>query len=489
MSTPLRVLIVEDSEDDTQLMLRELRRGGYDPIFERVETADQMQAALNQQDWELILCDHALPVFSAPKALELLKRIALDIPFIEVSGKIGEETAVEMMRAGAHDYVMKGNLARLAPAVTRELTEAGIRRDHKRAQQEIVDLAKFPAESPDPVLRTAGDGTVIFANKAAGPLLDTWSCRVGQALPKQRAELVASVLVSGAREDVEIESDGRTFLVTFAPVVEAGYVNLYARDITERKRAEEQLELAVSRWESTFDAVEDMVAVIDTDYRIVLANRAMKERFKGVTVLGAFCYELIHGTDHPPETCRACKVFETGEPQRWEIQEEHLGGCWLDVATSPIKDERGRVRQIVHSVRDITERKQAEEKIEKSRHLLGAVIEAISDATMVIAADYRIVLANRAARDMAGVEDPVATGLRCHQVFRHRDVPCDGVEHPCPLVQVVAAKGPVVVKHIYDDAEGNEVLMEVAAAPIFNEAGGLVQIVQSCRDITNRVEE
>ncbi len=134
-------------------------------------------------------------------------------------------------------------------------------------------------------------------------------------------------------------------------------------------------------------------------------------------------------------------------------------------------------------------RKQAQKKIEESRHFLEAVIEAIPDATMVIAADYRIVFANRAARDMAGMEDPAAADLRCHQVFHHRDVPCDGVGHPCPLVQVVATKGPVVVAHTRCDAEGNEVLMEVAAAPIFNEAGGLVQIVQSCRNITNRVQE
>ena len=239
MTTPLRVLIVEDSEDDAQLMLRELRCGGYDPICERVETAEQMQHALKQQDWELILCDYALPGFSAPKALELLTETHLDIPFIVVSGKIGEKTAVEMMRAGAHDYMMKDSLARLTPAVTRELAEAHVRRDHKRAEEEIANLAKFPGEDPDPVLCIAGDGTIIFANKAGKPLLDAWSCQVDQALPKRWAELVAGVLVSGHREDIEIKCDGRTFLVTFAPVVEASYVNLYAHDITGRKQAEE----------------------------------------------------------------------------------------------------------------------------------------------------------------------------------------------------------------------------------------------------------
>ncbi|KKL96930.1 hypothetical protein LCGC14_1839560 [marine sediment metagenome] len=113
--------------------------------------------------------------------------------------------------------------------------------ERKQAEEEIGSLAKFPDENPDPILRAAGDGNITFANNAAQVLLDAWSCQVGQALPKQWAELVASVLVSGAREDVEIECDGRTFLVTFAPVVDAGYVNLYGRNITERKQVDEEL--------------------------------------------------------------------------------------------------------------------------------------------------------------------------------------------------------------------------------------------------------
>ncbi len=167
-------------------------------------------------------------------------------------------------------------------------------------------------------------------------------------------------------------------------------------EITERKAAEEYLELAASRWESTFDAVEDMVAVIGTDYRILLANKAMREKFKGQDVLGGFCYQLIHGTDAPPETCRACKVFETGEPARWEIQEEHLGGCWLDVAVSPIKDESGKVRQIVHSVQDITERKQAEREIKN----LAKFPSENPDPVLRIARDGTIIFANNAAHPL-----------------------------------------------------------------------------------------
>ena len=127
MALPLRLLLVEDSADDADLILHELRRAGYDPTCERVQTAAEMKAALAERPWDLVIADYVLPHFSAPGALTLVQESGLDLPFIVVSGAIGEETAVQAMRAGARDYIMKGNLARLAPAIVRELHEAGAR--------------------------------------------------------------------------------------------------------------------------------------------------------------------------------------------------------------------------------------------------------------------------------------------------------------------------------------------------------------------------
>ena len=124
MAKPLRVLIVEDSEDDALLVMRELERGGYAVISERVETAETMTAARTGRDWDLIIADYHLPHFSAPEALELIRRSGLDLPFIVISGTVGEETAVETMKLGAHDYLLKDSLVRLVPAVERELHEA-----------------------------------------------------------------------------------------------------------------------------------------------------------------------------------------------------------------------------------------------------------------------------------------------------------------------------------------------------------------------------
>lgn len=133
----LRVLIIEDSQVDAFLLERALQRGGFHPVCQRVETPESMSDALRRHRWDLILADHSMPRFSAPEALAMVKARDLDIPFIIVSGHIEEETAVSAMKSGAHDYIMKDRLARLVPAVERELREAEVRRAQKKSEAEL----------------------------------------------------------------------------------------------------------------------------------------------------------------------------------------------------------------------------------------------------------------------------------------------------------------------------------------------------------------
>ena len=134
MKPLLHLLVVEDSEDDAELILREVRRGGYAVEFERVETKSDMQQALGRGSWDIILSDYSMPQFSAMAALSALKESGLDIPFLVISGTIGEETAVTALKSGAHDFLLKGKLARLVPAIERELSDAESRRFRHEAE-------------------------------------------------------------------------------------------------------------------------------------------------------------------------------------------------------------------------------------------------------------------------------------------------------------------------------------------------------------------
>ena len=137
MNRPLQVLLIEDSPEDAALLEIELKRAGYAPVCQRVQTPESLSSALARQEWDLIISDYRLPSFDGLAALAQVKAEGLDLPFIIVSGFITEETAVTAMKAGAHDYVMKDKLARLGPAVERELREAVIRREHRRAEDTL----------------------------------------------------------------------------------------------------------------------------------------------------------------------------------------------------------------------------------------------------------------------------------------------------------------------------------------------------------------
>ena len=220
MPTPLRLLLVEDCEDDAQLIARELRRADFDVIFERVDTPARLAAALAAQPWDLIISDYTMPYLRGTEALELAKRSELDIPFIFVSGTIGEETAVAAMKSGAQDYLVKGQLGRLIPAVERELREAELRRAQKRAAAQVKreqerlralhDINKAITSTLDlravlyvlldviePLLPAASAMAVELLNHDSG-MLEPAACR-NIALEDWRTHLSSSVLKAGTR--------------------------------------------------------------------------------------------------------------------------------------------------------------------------------------------------------------------------------------------------------------------------------------------------
>jgi PAS domain S-box-containing protein len=175
MNKLLRVLIVEDSEDDALLVERELKQGGYEVSFKRVETEEAMDAALSKEKWDIIISDYVLPHFSGLEALGLVKRKGIDLPFIITSGKIGEEAGIETIKAGAHDYLMKNNLKRLASAVERAMCDAESRREFKKAEEAIKRSNEEWEETfnsmTDSIFVLDKDFNIIKANKASIEIL------------------------------------------------------------------------------------------------------------------------------------------------------------------------------------------------------------------------------------------------------------------------------------------------------------------------------
>jgi PAS domain S-box-containing protein/putative nucleotidyltransferase with HDIG domain len=258
MGKSLRVLFVEDSEDDAKLLLRELQRIGYEAEFERVETAESMQSVLTQRPWDLILSDYTLPKFSAPHALETVKSSGLDIPFIIISGTIGEEIAVAALKAGANDFLIKGKYARLGPAIERELREVESRRDRKRAEEQIKYQARLLRHINDAVIATDDQFRITAWNRAAERIYG-WTAAevVGRSADQiltaglgeeQRIEAQELLKESGSFQSERMHSkkNGQPVYVEVNTIAlsESGKITGYVsvnRDVTERKRAEEAL--------------------------------------------------------------------------------------------------------------------------------------------------------------------------------------------------------------------------------------------------------
>ena len=166
MGKPIRVLIVDDSEDDALLLVRQLRNSGFDPSFERVDTAEAMNAALDGPTWDIVLSDFVMPGFGGLEAIELLRQRGFDIPIMIVSGKIGEETAVKCVKAGANDYVMKDNLKRLGTAIERELQET----ENRRIRQVVEERLKTTDANFRRVIASSADGTLVVSQRWPHPL-------------------------------------------------------------------------------------------------------------------------------------------------------------------------------------------------------------------------------------------------------------------------------------------------------------------------------
>ncbi len=181
MPTPLRVLLIEDSEDDALLLTRALKKNGYEPKGERVQTAREMSRALDGAPWDIILCDYHMPAFSGLEAIDLLKNTGLDIPLIIVSGAIGEETALDCIHRGASDHIMKGNLARLGMAVERGLEEKALR-DHHRQDENALRQSE---EKYRTILEDIEDGYYETDLRGNFTFFNSALCRIWRYPPEE----------------------------------------------------------------------------------------------------------------------------------------------------------------------------------------------------------------------------------------------------------------------------------------------------------------
>jgi PAS domain S-box-containing protein len=391
MKPALHIIIIEDSPDDASLVLREVERVGFIAAARRVQTADELGTALAEGPWDLVLADYSLPHFSAPEALSMLWETGLDVPFIVVSGSIGEETAVQLMKDGATDYVMKDHLSRLGPVIERELRDAGERRSKRDAEKALSESERryrlLVETQTDLIVKTDPDGRLLYANSAYctlfGKSLEEMTGSGYQPLvhpddlPSVKSAVAAlfrpphlcryeerAMTVSGWRwidwtADAELDERGAVIALVGS-----------GRDITERKRVEEKLRESEALYQSLVRVSPMSICRKDLAGRFTFANqRFLEESSQSLAdLIGLTDFDL-----HPPELAEKYRrddraVMDSGQAQEFIERRAVLGGesAIIQSYKTPIYDGAGKVNGVQISFWDITERKQVEEKLRTS---------------------------------------------------------------------------------------------------------------------------
>jgi len=407
------ILFVEDSEDDTLLMVHQLKRAGMVHEYERVDTAETFRNALTQKAWDLILCDYKLPQFDGLHALEIYREWGIDIPFIIVSGNIGEDIAVATIKAGAHDYLMKDNLGRLVPAIERVLQDADLRAERRQTQEMLRESNEELSAIYDnaPLIMVLFDEQArifksnVFASNYAsrGPaemrglscgnlLKCTHSrdapegCGFGSSCPKcTLRNLIREATQQGRRfDEVEVNITQKNFLVSAKQIVVRGQslALVSIQDITDRKLAEKALQESETRYRSVVNTVGDGVILQEASGRIVDWNLYAEEVFglKAEEVLGKTSthhnWTLIRrdGSPCPAEEQPSVLTLRTGKSCSNEImgvKKSNGDVRWVSINTRPLFTEGdGRLHAVVTSFTDITEQRNAEMELVRSHSRL-----------------------------------------------------------------------------------------------------------------------
>jgi PAS domain S-box-containing protein len=390
----LRVMIVEDSVIDAELVERQLRKAGYDVAALRVDSAAAFAEALATGAWDVIVADYAIPGFGAVPALERLKRSKCDIPFIIVSGAITDEIAVASMRAGAHDYVLKDNIARLVPAIERELKEAASRQQKREAETAVRRLSAIVESSDDAIIGKNLEGIITSWNRRAENLYGyTAAEMLGRSMsilmPSDSQNELPDILrrLAGGESIQQYETRRRRkngtvvdVALTISPILDPDGkligASSIARDITKRKRVEEAIERSARHTQRVLDSLTALVGVLSLDGTLLEANKA------ALDLAGVAAYEVIgkpfwetRWWRYDPEVQRQVREAITraalGQAVRYDVAHPTPEGAMVtvDFTLTPMRDDQGQITHLIASAVDISARKQAEQALIRSEKL------------------------------------------------------------------------------------------------------------------------
>ena len=531
MGKPLRVLMVEDSEDDILLTIHALKKGGYEPVYERVETAEAMRKALKKKTWDVILCDYKMPKFNGIAAIVLLKKTGMDIPLIIVSGTIGEELAAECMRLGAHDYIIKSNLSRLVPAIERELKEAETRIQHKRAEEALKkseNKYRLLAEHMTDIVWIMDlDLSVTWlspsATKARGFSLDeivvlpldrqlppeslgkavNWLGKL-MRLEKERRNPEPDGILS---RDLEFYCKGGhtiwldcTFQFLRDDQGKATSILAEGKDITERKLVVETLKESENRYRLLADNVNDVIFALDMNLNYTFVSPSIKilRGYEPEEVLKQPSSETLTPSSMDLAMRTLSEIMELEKSRRsdinistsrtlqLEMRRKDGTTVWTEVKFSIIRDKDQQMVGILGVTRDITDRIQVEDELKQSEERYRNIFDNAQEGIFRSISEGRFIMANQSMANMIGYETPEELMTSVTDITRQIYV---DPEERAKIKQIIKEQGSVKnYETQLRKKDGSIFWVSLTMQAVRDEKGQLLYYEGMDEDITNRKE-
>ncbi len=409
MENLLRVLIAEDSESDEELIVRLLERSGFALVHKRVQSAGALKEALLNSEWDIIIADFSMPGFDAISALGICREHCPDVPFLVVSGSIGEDTAVSMMRAGAHDYVMKDNLARLVPAVQRELQDAEVRRKNRRAEEALRESEEryraLYEDNPTAYFTMDAGGIVLSVNRFGAaelgyevdelvgkPVIDIF-CSEDRGLALRQFSLCLKNPLQVVRwESRKVRKDGTVLWFKEAarsvrrpdgnPVV-----LVVSEDVTERKSTEEER----ARLATAIEQCAEAIFITSTSWIIRYVNPAFEDisGYSREEIIGKHTRTILGNENSGAFWDKLARIMDDGDVWSGRLINRRKDGkvYEAEVTASPVRDKSGTIISYVTIHRDITNEVRLEKQLRHAQKM-----EAIGTLAGGISHDFNNIL-------------------------------------------------------------------------------------------------
>jgi len=384
----LCILLLEDVPSDAELIERELMRKGIDFSFNQVDNRNDYIEALEEFNPDVILADFKLPSFDGLEALEIAQEKCPKVPFIFVSGEIGEELAIETLRKGAIDYVLKSKLSRLVPVVNRAMKEIEEHARRKRAEEKVSRLALIPEENPNPIVELTIDGRVEYTNPEARknfPDLQEKGSKhkflrdiksIGQRLKKEERKFITR----------EIEVGRRIYEQKIIFIEKDDVLRIFAHDLTDRKRAEQELREGEERLKILFEHAPDAIYLNDLKGKFIDGNKRAEELtgFKRKDLIGKnfLKLKLLEPAQLPKAAAALAKnvLGKPSGPDEFTLTKKDGTRVVAEISTYPVKIKTKTL--VMGIARDISERKKAEKDLDESysklQKILSGTVQSIA---------------------------------------------------------------------------------------------------------------